>query len=454
MEKLETVENILVLGLGISGVSTVKLLKKLNKNIYVYDKKSKNELTPNLEEIEDIKFHEYFGGDKPDFKNIDLVIKSPGMPPSEEIIEEISNFKIEIISDIELAYLISDSKNFIVVTGTNGKTTVTTLLNEVFLKAGKKVILGGNIGYGILDNILDAKEDDIILIEASSFQLNNINKLKPKIAIITNIGSDHLDWHGSVENYQTAKKNIYKNQDKNDYIILDSDDEYLMNLKGIKSSKFSYSIKNILSKGVYIQDDIIKISDEGKEHEILNIKDIKIFGDHNLKNILSVVGTCYLLGINLHVVKNAIIQFNGVEHRLEYVDIIKGVKYINDSKGTNIESTIVAIKAFKEDKILILGGKDEGASFEKLAFNIDSSVKNIILFGETKDLIKKSLDEIKFTNVNIVDSLEKAVELSYEIAKPDQIVLFSPACASYDMFKSYIQRGLIFKKEVQKLKGV
>ena len=208
MEKLETVENILVLGLGISGVSTVKLLKKLNKNIYVYDKKSKNELTPNLEEIEDIKFHEYFGGDKPDFKNIDLVIKSPGMPPSEEIIEEISNFKIEIISDIELAYLISDSKNFIVVTGTNGKTTVTTLLNEVFLKAGKKVILGGNIGYGILDNILDAKEDDIILIEASSFQLNNINKLKPKIAIITNIGSDHLDWHGSVENYQTAKKNI------------------------------------------------------------------------------------------------------------------------------------------------------------------------------------------------------------------------------------------------------
>lgn len=454
MEKLETVENILVLGLGISGVSTVKLLKKLNKNIYVYDKKSKNELTPNLEEIEDIKFHEYFGGDKPDFKNIDLVIKSPGMPPSEEIIEEISNFKIEIISDIELAYLISDSKNFIVVTGTNGKTTVTTLLNEVFLKAGKKVILGGNIGYGILDNILDAKEDDIILIEASSFQLNNINKLKPKIAIITNIGSDHLDWHGSVENYQIAKKNIYKNQDKNDYIILDSDDEYLMNLKGIKSSKFSYSIKNILPKGVYIQDDIIKISDEGKEHEILNIKDIKIFGDHNLKNILSVVGTCYLLGINLHVVKNAIIQFNGVEHRLEYVDIIKGVKYINDSKGTNIESTIVAIKAFKEDKILILGGKDEGASFEKLAFNIDSSVKNIILFGETKDLIKKSLDEIKFTNVNIVDSLEKAVELSYEIAKPDQIVLFSPACASYDMFKSYIQRGLIFKKEVQKLKGV
>lgn len=454
MEKLETVENILVLGLGISGVSTVKLLKKLNKNIYVYDKKSKNELTPNLEEIEDIKFHEYFGGDKPDFKNIDLVIKSPGMPPSEEIIEEISNFKIEIISDIELAYLISDSKNFIVVTGTNGKTTVTTLLNEVFLKAGKKVILGGNIGYGILDNILDAKEDDIILIEASSFQLNNINKLKPKIAIITNIGSDHLDWHGSVENYQTAKKNIYKNQDKNDYIILDSDDEYLMNLKGIKSSKFSYSIKNILPKGVYIQDDIIKIRDKGKEHEILNIKDIKIFGDHNLKNILSVVGTCYLLGINLHVVKNAIIQFNGVEHRLEYVDIIKGVKYINDSKGTNIESTIVAIKAFKEDKILILGGKDEGASFEKLAFNIDSSVKNIILFGETKDLIKKSLDEIKFTNVNIVDSLEKAVELSYEIAKPDQIVLFSPACASYDMFKSYIQRGLIFKKEVQKLKGV
>ncbi len=454
MEKLETVENILVLGLGISGVSTVKLLKKLNKNIYVYDKKSKNELTPNLEEIEDIKFHEYFGGDKPDFKNIDLVIKSPGMPPSEEIIEEISNFKIEIISDIELAYLISDSKNFIVVTGTNGKTTVTTLLNEVFLKAGKKVILGGNIGYGILDNILDAKEDDIILIEASSFQLNNINKLKPKIAIITNIGSDHLDWHGSVENYQIAKKNIYKNQDKNDYIILDSDDEYLMNLKGIKSSKFSYSIKNILPKGVYIQDDIIKIRDKGKEHEILNIKDIKIFGDHNLKNILSVVGTCYLLGINLHVVKNAIIQFNGVEHRLEYVDIIKGVKYINDSKGTNIESTIVAIKAFKEDKILILGGKDEGASFEKLAFNIDSSVKNIILFGETKDLIKKSLDEIKFTNVNIVDSLEKAVELSYEIAKPDQIVLFSPACASYDMFKSYIQRGLIFKKEVQKLKGV
>lgn len=454
MEKLETVENILVLGLGISGVSTVKLLKKLNKNIYVYDKKSKNELTPNLEEIEDIKFHEYFGGDKPDFKNIDLVIKSPGMPPSEEIIEEISNFKIEIISDIELAYLISDSKNFIVVTGTNGKTTVTTLLNEVFLKAGKKVILGGNIGYGILDNILDAKEDDIILIEASSFQLNNINKLKPKIAIITNIGSDHLDWHGSVENYQTAKKNIYKNQDKNDYIILDSDDEYLMNLKGIKSSKFSYSIKNILPKGVYIQDDIIKISDKGKEHEILNIKDIKIFGDHNLKNILSVVGTCYLLGINLHVVKNAIIQFNGVEHRLEYVDIIKGVKYINDSKGTNIESTIVAIKAFKEDKILILGGKDEGASFEKLAFNIDSSVKNIILFGETKDLIKKSLDEVKFTNVNIVDSLEKAIELSYEIAKPDQIVLFSPACASYDMFKSYIQRGLIFKKEVQKLKGV
>lgn len=448
---MENYNNILVLGLGISGISTIKLLDKLNKEIYLYDSKDKNSLKINLEEINTISVTKYLGGEIPNLNGIDLVIKSPGMSPDEEVIKKIKDKGIELITDIEFAYRLSKTNNIIAVTGTNGKTTVVTLLNEIFISGGRNVILGGNIGFGILDKILDTKPDDVLLIEASSFQLNDISEFKPKISAITNLGSDHLDWHRTTDDYRNAKRHIYMNQTQDDYIVLDYDNKTLKELSDINARILWCSIDNKLDEGIYIEDETIIIKFDGKINNLMNISEINIFGKHNLKNILYVVGICILMGINIEVIKNTIKEFNGVEHRLEYVKVIKNVKYINDSKGTNLESTIVAIDAFNDPKILIAGGKDEGACFDELVKKISKEVKSVILLGETKELIYEKLLEIGYKNMIKVSSMNEAVSEANKQAIKGDIVLFSPACASYDMYNNYMQRGEDFKREVKLL---
>lgn len=440
---------VLVLGLGISGRSAVKALHRLNAQIVISDTKSEAELAGFFKEISGIYVEKYLNTDNVPLENIDLIIKSPGIPPTNPIVVEARRRNIEVITDIELAYRISPTEKIISITGTNGKTTTTALIGEIFKRAKYNTYVTGNIGVGILEKMIDAKKDDVFVIETSSFQLEDTVYFKPKVSLITNITPDHLDWHGSFENYVNAKKKIFKNQDENDYTVLNFEDSIIRNFQDeINSNIIWFSSENVLNKGVFVSEDYIVIKDENYYEKVIPYKELKILGKHNLENALASVAVAFAMGVNLDYVREALREFPGVEHRIEFVKEINGIKFYNDSKGTNPDSTIKAIEALDGSIILIAGGYDKGSQFNELIESFKGKVKELILMGETKEKIKDAALHHNFTNIHLVENMKEAVTLAYKLAKEKDNVLLSPACASWDMYKNYEERGKDFKKVV------
>ena len=426
-------KNVLVLGLGVTGKSAIKLFEKLNYNIFVYDDNA------------NIDGYENYNGD---FKNIDFILKSPGINPNIEILNKARKSGIEIISDIELAYRLSNSEKFIAITGTNGKTTTTSLVYEI-LKLENTTYCVGNIGNPISDVVKNSNKDDYIVIEASSFQLEHTKDFKPKVAIITNITPDHLDWHGNFENYKNAKFNIFKNQDESDFLILNYRDENLKKLNS-KSKKYFFSLNEIPEDGIYVKNGYFYLNNLGESEKLFSIDSVKIPGEHNLENIMCAIMCAILMGISKEKIIYAIENFKGVEHRIEYVKTINGARYYNDSKGTNPDSTIMAIKALEKNIILIAGGYNKNASFDEMLALGKNRVKKLVLYGATKEIIKNAAQKFDYS-ISEVKDLEEAVKVSYELAKDGDKVLLSPACASWDMYTSYEKRGEHFKKLVNEL---
>ncbi|MFY9612301.1 MAG: UDP-N-acetylmuramoyl-L-alanine--D-glutamate ligase [Tissierellaceae bacterium] len=445
-------KNVLVIGLGISGVSTVKALDKLGAKIWVTDSKSEEELGDILSNLADISLNKHLGVSDMDISQVDFIVKSPGVPPSIPILRKARDMHIEIMSDIELAYRLNKANKMIAITGTNGKTTTTSLVGEVLKAANLRTHVVGNIGRGILDSLLDAEEGDIFLIEASSFQLEDTNFFKPKVSLILNLAPDHLDWHKSYDNYIRAKKKIFINQDGEDYVVLNYDDALLRSFEDeIKANIIWFSTNEILDQGIYIdgRDIVIKLGRD-KIH-LMQQDDMKLLGRHNLENVLACIGICYAMGVDLDIVKATIQEFKGVEHRLEYVMEWQGISYYNDSKGTNPEASIKAIEAIPEPIILIAGGYDKASDFDDFVKAFKGKVKTLILLGETKYSIKASADKFNFKDYHIVESLEEAVQLASRLGNAGDHVLLSPACASWDMFNSFEERGRAFKDTVFKL---
>lgn len=446
-------KNVLVIGLGISGVSTVKALDKLGAKIWVTDSKSEEELGDILSNLADISLNKHLGVSDMDIRQVDFIVKSPGVPPSIPILRKARDMHIEIMSDIELAYRLNKANKMIAITGTNGKTTTTSLVGEVLKAANLRTHVVGNIGRGILDSLLDAEEGDIFLIEASSFQLEDTNFFKPKVSLILNLAPDHLDWHKSYDNYIRAKKKIFINQDGEDYVVLNYDDALLRSFEDeIKANIIWFSTNEILDQGIYIdgRDIVIKLGRD-KIH-LMQQDDMKLLGRHNLENVLACIGICYAMGVDLDIVKATIQEFKGVEHRLEYVMEWQGISYYNDSKGTNPEASIKAIEAIPEPIILIAGGYDKASDFDDFVKAFKGKVKTLILLGETKYSIKASADKFNFKDYHIVESLEEAVQLASRLGNAGDHVLLSPACASWDMFNSFEERGRAFKDAVFKLR--
>lgn len=446
-------KNVLVIGLGISGVSTVKALDKLGAKIWVTDSKSEEELGDILSNLADISLNKHLGVSDIDISQVDFIVKSPGVPPSIPILRKARDMHIEIMSDIELAYRLNKANKMIAITGTNGKTTTTSLVGEVLKAANLRTHVVGNIGRGILDSLLDAEEGDIFLIEASSFQLEDTNFFKPKVSLILNLAPDHLDWHKSYDNYIRAKKKIFINQDGEDYVVLNYDDALLRSFEDeIKANIIWFSTNEILDQGIYIdgRDIVIKLGRD-KIH-LMQQDDMKLLGRHNLENVLACIGICYAMGVDLDIVKATIQEFKGVEHRLEYVMEWQGISYYNDSKGTNPEASIKAIEAIPEPIILIAGGYDKASDFDDFVKAFKGKVKTLILLGETKYSIKASADKFNFKDYHIVESLEEAVQLASRLGNAGDHVLLSPACASWDMFNSFEERGRAFKDAVFKLR--
>ncbi len=446
-------KNILILGLGITGVSTVKTLNKLGANIVISDLKDRNQLDEFISQIENIDVKLYLGTNDVALDNIDLIIKSPGIPLTNEVINQANKKGIEVITDLELAYRISPSSNFIAITGTNGKTTTTTLTGEIFKKAGFTTHVAGNIGVGILWDIINSNSEDIFVIEASSFQLESTKTFKPNISLILNITPDHLNWHNTMDKYIEAKKKIFKNQDRNQYTVLNYDDPLLRNMeKEIKSNLIWFSVDNKLSKGVYIEEGYIVINDGTKVQKILKAEEVKILGKHNLENALASIAIAWIMGIDINTMQEVLKIFPGVEHRIEYVDTIRGVQFFNDSKGTNSDASIKAVEAVKSPIILIAGGMDKGTEFDDFIQSFNNKVKALVLLGETKEKIKNTALKYGFKNLYIVEDMKTAVKKSYELAEKGDNILLSPACASWDMYSSFEERGNDFKQAVYCLK--
>lgn len=434
-------KNILIMGFGVTGKSSLKFLREFPVKIYIYDKKI---------DLQSLKVDEDFIIFKDeDLDKIDLIVKSPGIYPFDDLLVKAREKNIEIISDIELSYRYLKTDNVVAVTGTNGKTTTTTIVGDI-LKRKAKTFVVGNIGRGILEITKEAKKDDFIVIEASSFQLEDTIKFKPHIALLTYVTSDHLDWHKTTENYVNAKFKIFANQDENDFAILNYEDRKLAKKYNIKAQKYYFSMEKISEKGSYFEDGKIYYNDGKSTEEILEVKDLKIPGVHNIKNVMAAIIIAKLFGIDSYTIKRSISSFTGVEHRIEFVRELNGVKYYNDSKGTNPDSTEVAIAAMDGDVILIAGGYDKNSNFDNLIEKSKDKLKTVILLGETADKISNSCkkSDVEFY---IVKDLNKAVELAKKLAVKGEDVLLSPACASWDMYSNYEARGRHFKDLVREL---
>ena len=434
-------KNILIMGFGVTGKSSLKFLREFPVKIYIYDKKI---------DLQSLKVDEDFIIFKDeDLDKIDLIVKSPGIYPFDDLLVKAREKNIEIISDIELSYRYLKTDNVVAVTGTNGKTTTTTIVGDI-LKRKAKTFVVGNIGRGILEITKEAKKDDFIVIEASSFQLEDTINFKPHIALLTYVTSDHLDWHKTTENYVKAKFKIFANQDEDDFAILNYEDRNLAKKHNIKAQKYYFSMEKISEKGSYFEDGKIYYNDGKSTEEILDVKDLKIPGVHNIKNVMAAIIIAKLFGIDSNTIKRSISSFTGVEHRIEFVRELNGVKYYNDSKGTNPDSTEVAIAAMDGDVILIAGGYDKNSNFDNLIEKSKDKLKTVILLGETADKISNSCkkSDVEFY---IVKDLNKAVELAKKLAVKGEDVLLSPACASWDMYSNYEARGRHFKDLVREL---
>ena len=434
-------KNILIMGFGVTGKSSLKFLREFPVKIYIYDK--------NID-LQNLKVDEDFIIFKDeDLDKIDLIVKSPGIYPFDDLLVKAREKNIEIISDIELSYRYLKTDNVVAVTGTNGKTTTTTIVGDI-LKRKAKTFVVGNIGRGILEITKEAKKDDFVVIEASSFQLEDTIEFKPHIALLTYVTSDHLDWHKTTENYVKAKLKIFANQDENDFAILNYEDRNLAKKYNIKAQKYYFSMEKISEKGSYFEDGKIYYNDGKNSEEILDVKDLKIPGVHNIKNVMAAIIIAKLFGIDSNTIKRSISSFTGVEHRIEFVRELNGVKYYNDSKGTNPDSTEVAIAAMDGDVILIAGGYDKNSNFDNLIEKSKDKLKTVILLGETADKISNSCKKSK-VEFYIVKDLNKAVELAKKLAVKGEDVLLSPACASWDMYSNYEARGRHFKDLVREL---
>lgn len=444
-------KNVLLIGLAKTGVSTIKYLSKMGSNVVVNDIKTKEDLKEILEDLKEIENIEYILGKHiENIENIDLVVVSPGVPLDLPFIKNIKE-KVEIIGEVELSYRLSSLPKIIGITGTNGKTTTTSLVSSIFKEAKEDVFTVGNIGNPVIDTVDVATKESVLVTELSSFQLESIDTYKPHISAILNFSEDHLNRHHTMEEYIKAKCNIYKNQDENDYLILNYDDILVRNLRDTKAKKIYFSCDSILEKGVYLDENEDIIINIDKKINLMNKNELKIKGKHNVQNAMAGIAISYIYGIDVSIIKNALKNFSGVEHRQELVKNINGITFINDSKATNPDSSIKAINSY-ENIILIAGGMDKENDFENLLENAKGRVKSLVLLGETAKKIKDLALKKGFDDVNIVANMKEAVSMSYEKANEGDIVLLSPACASWDMYKSFEVRGRDFKENVNSLK--
>lgn len=433
---------VLILGLAKSGYESAKLCHKLGADVTVNDGKDLSS-DPHALELEQQGIR-VISGEHPLslLDNKPLIVKNPGIPYNIPLLQEAMNHGLDIITEVELSYYISEAP-IIGITGTNGKTTVTSLIGDMFGNSKVNGQVSGNIGVVASKVAQEVTKDDYLITELSSFQLLGTIHYRPHIAIVTNIYSAHLDYHGSLEEYQNAKKNIFKNQTEDDYLIFNYEQRHLINTDDIKS-KILYFSTNQKVNGIYIEDDYVVYNGI----RIINTHDIVLPGKHNLENVLVAVLAALLSGVDVKSVVHTLTTFSGIKHRLQYVGNNRGNKYYNDSKATNTLATRFALSSFNSPIIWLCGGLDRGNDFDDLIPYMDN-VRLMVTFGETKDKLK-TLGASQGKEVLQANDVKDAVNLIQDYIQSNDVVLLSPACASWDQYDTFETRGDEFIESFQK----
>jgi UDP-N-acetylmuramoylalanine--D-glutamate ligase len=443
-------KKISIIGAVRSGIGAAKLVKQLNGIPFVSDASDNEKIKKSVEVLEGLNINYEVGGHTPRVYDCDMMVVSPGVSLNSEIIITARDKRIKMISELELAASVCKG-NIIAITGTNGKTTTTSLCGHVFNTCGAKTYTAGNIGLAFSEIALNVNGNEFAAIEVSSFQLDLIDKFKPKVAMILNITPDHLNrYENNYQKYIESKLRIYENQDEKDYLILNRDNDVLVkSLTKHQSCDYYFSLKSMSNSGCYLSGEEIIFLINGKEEFRCSLSDINLRGEHNYANAMAVISAAKIFKFDSQKIIEGLKTFKGVEHRLEFVREIDGVKYINDSKATNVDSVWYALRSFDQPIYLILGGQDKGNDYNQIKDLVLDKVKKIYAIGSSADKVFNFFHhDVK---VEIKQTLEEVVTAVNKEARENDIVLLSPACASFDMFNDYEHRGKVFKESVSKL---
>ncbi|MBM4305422.1 MAG: UDP-N-acetylmuramoyl-L-alanine--D-glutamate ligase [Deltaproteobacteria bacterium] len=442
-------KKVLVVGLAKTGLATVKFLKERGAIVSTSEVKPEREMKEVLQELKKYSISmEWEGHSVKNFLDQDLIILSPGVDPTLEPIQKALNKGLQVISEMELAYQFIHVP-IIAITGTNGKTTTTLLIGEMLKEEGKKVGVGGNVGEPLILFAEGGGQWEILVVEVSSFQLEGIDAFRPRCSVLLNITEDHLDRYSTYEDYIEAKVRIFKNQGPEDVAVLNGDDPIVMRYgERVKAKKFFFSLKERVKAGCFLNGSEVILRLNGTE-EKYSLSQSPLKGIHNVENMMAAILAARLFGCSKGAIERALSRFKGLEHRLEFVREMDGVSYYNDSKGTNVGSVVKSLQSFEVPVILIAGGKDKNTDLRPLREFIQNRVRRMILVGEARGRMAKELGSL--TDTVMAGTMEEAVVLAHRSAKRGEVVLLSPACSSFDMFKDYKERGKVFKEAVLRL---
>ncbi len=444
-----TGKKIIIIGMGKTGIATARFLGNQGAKVVVTDEKQFDQWGGEFKQIAGEKWLEVGDYNARVLEGADMVVPSPGVPPNSDLLVEAQKKNIPVVSEIELAYWFLKVP-VIAVTGTNGKTTTTTLLGEILRRSGKKVFVGGNIGTPLIEYAETSQKDDFVVAEISSFQLQWIEKFRPFIAILLNITCDHINYHGSFAQYRRVKAGIFANQTKTDWAILNAADQ---EQDGIADATYAqivkFSSKDVLSQGIFIKDNDIVLIMPGFNEEKYPLGIINLPGLHNVENVMAAIMAARLCGCSQKDIIAAVRAFSGLPHRIEFAGERNSIKFYDDSKGTNVGSVLRALETFTQPVILLLGGRDKDGDFESLKPLLKKKTKKVILFGEARNRIASLIGE----DVPVLKKagLREAIQSAYKDAQSGDVVLLSPGCASFDEFANYKDRGNFFKDVVRNL---
>lgn len=446
-KQMYTNKLVLVIGLAKSGLAASMLLHRLGAKVVVNDQKSIED-NPEASQLQELGVEVICGGHPLELfeRGFDLVVKNPGIPYANPLIKKAIEKGISVITEIEIAAMISEAE-MIAITGSNGKTTTTTLIYEMLKESGRQPLISGNIGTVACEVAEEATSENILVTEVSSFQLMGTEQFHPKIAVFLNLFDAHLDYHGTRQEYGLAKAKIFANLTSEDHCVINEDDDEIMMLsEAVRARKTTFSVKKKVENGAYIQGQEIYYHNQ----KIISLGEIVLPGAHNLENILAAICAAKLAGANTERIGQVLSTFAGVKHRTQFVTEINDRKFYNDSKATNMLATKVAILAFNQPIILIAGGLDRGNEFDELIPTL-KNVKGVVLYGQSAQKIQIASEKAGLTFIKIVNNVTEAVNLAYQNSKRGDVILLSPACASWDQFQTFEHRGDAFIEAVYNL---